>query len=374
MKTLRSICIWMVLGLGVVTISCSEDDGAQVGDNFDRGAMLANWADNIIVPGYKIYVSELAALKTAAEDFISTPSSENLTEVRTAWFEANVAWQHVAMFEIGKAEELTLINFTNVYPTNIEDMVETIASGTYDLTSVNKQDEQGFPAIEYLLYGVGDTDQAIIDHYAQETGDQPYETYLIDLIERLETLAQAVLDDWENGYRDTFVSNDGSETTSSVNKLVNDYIFYYEKHLRAGKIGIPAGIFSAAKQPEKVEGRYSGRSKELFLEGFDAMQDFFNGKSPTSNLAVEGEGLKTYLEFLNTVSEGEDIATLINSQFTTARNQAMLLSDDFEEQVESDNSLMLQAYDELQKNVPNLKVDMLQALNIRVDFVDADGD
>ena len=35
---------------------------------------------------------------------------------------------------------------------------------------------------------------------------------------------------------------------------------------------------------------------------------------------------------------------------------------------------MLQTYDELQKNVVNMKVDMLQALNIRVDYVDADGD
>jgi hypothetical protein len=35
---------------------------------------------------------------------------------------------------------------------------------------------------------------------------------------------------------------------------------------------------------------------------------------------------------------------------------------------------MLQTYDELQKNVILLKVDMLQALNINVDYVDADGD
>lgn len=35
---------------------------------------------------------------------------------------------------------------------------------------------------------------------------------------------------------------------------------------------------------------------------------------------------------------------------------------------------MLQTYDELQKNVILMKVDMLQALNINVDYVDADGD
>ncbi len=364
----------MFLGAMIALISCSEDDPGKSGDNFNREAMLTNWADNIIIPGYEVYVNELSELDVAAETFTSSPSIENLNLLRTAWLNANIAWQAVGMFEIGKAEELTLINYTNIYPTNVEDLIETIESEQYDLTSVNKQDEQGFPAIEYLIYGVRVADQEIVDLYLQETGSQPYATYLLDLTERLESMAQAVLDDWKNGYRDTFVSNSGSESTSSVNKLVNDYIFYYEKHLRAGKIGIPAGVFSATALPEKVEGLYSGKSKELFLVGFDAMEDFFNGKSPYSNLTVEGEGLKSYLDFVNTVSDGENLGEIINLQFNATRAQAEALSENFSNQVENDNSLMTKTYDELQKNVVNLKVDMLQALNIKVDFVDADGD
>ena len=373
----RSIVLTFGLIFGIAfLIGCSEDDAGSDGplDNFDREAMLENWADNIIVPGYQLFVSELNDMNTSAETFTSTPTLENLTALRNAWLDANLAWQAVGMFEIGKAEELTLINYTNIYPTNTEDLIQTIESGTYDLTSVNKQDEQGFPAIEYLIYGVRGSDQEIVDLYLQETAEQPYKTFLLDLTERLETMATSVLNDWQNGYRDTFVSNSGSESTSSVNKLVNDYIFYYEKHLRAGKIGIPAGVFSGSELPEKVEGLYSGRSQELFLAGFDAMRSFFNGKSSNSNLAVEGEGLKSYLDFLNTVSDGEDLGSVINVQFNAAREKAEMLSEKFRVQVESNNNLMLETYDELQKNVVNLKVDMIQAMNIKVDFVDADGD
>ena len=43
-------------------------------------------------------------------------------------------------------------------------------------------------------------------------------------------------------------------------------------------------------------------------------------------------------------------------------------------QVESDNSEMLLTFDELQKAVILLKVDMLRAISINVDYVDADGD
>lgn len=353
-------------------IGCSDDDGGVGTDNFDRGAMLANWADNIIVPGYEIYVSKLTAQRSAVETFTTTPSLENLTALRTAWLDANLAWQRVGMYEIGKAEEITLINFTNIYPTNTVDLIATIESGTYDLTSINKQDEQGLPAIEFLIYGVAGSDEAIVNLYQQETANKPYASFLMDLAERLELLAQEVLNDWKNGYRDTFVANEGSEATSSVNKLVNDYLFYYEKHLRAGKIGIPAGVFSGATAPEKVEGRYSGKSKELFVAGLEAMHAFFNGQSNADD--PEGEGLKTYLDFVHEISDVEDLATLINTQFELALQQATPLNEDFGAQVNTDNTLMLQTYDALQKNVVYLKVDMLQALNIRVDYVDADGD
>lgn len=359
---------------GLTLIGCSEDEGGIANDNFDRKAMLENWADNIIIPGYESYVSALTELHENTETFTSTPSQENLENIRIAWLNANIAWQKVAMFEIGKAESITLINYTNIYPTNIGDLVKTIEDGNYDLTSVNKQDEQGFPAIEYLIYGVRDTDQGIIDLYSQEMVNHPYKVFLLDLTERLETLATSVLVDWKNGYRDTFVNNSGSEATSSVNKLVNDYIFYYEKHLRAGKIGIPAGVFTGSTASEKVEGLYSGKSKELFIAGLNAVQAFFNGKSPDSNLPVERLGLKAYLDFVQEISQGEDLGELINAQFDLAKNEAEGLEANFSVQIESDNSMMLETYDELQKNVINMKVDMLQALNIRVDYVDADGD
>ena len=113
---------YFILGLiaiaGMTLIGCSEDEGGTVTDNFDRKAMLANWADNIIVPGYETYASSLESLNAEAEAFTTSPTMETLTSLRAAWLEANLDWQKVAMFEIGKAESITLINYTNIYPTN----------------------------------------------------------------------------------------------------------------------------------------------------------------------------------------------------------------------------------------------------------------
>ena len=99
---------------------------------------------------------------------------------------------------------------------------------------------------------------------------------------------------------------------------------------------------------------------------------FFNGTNFQND--ATGSSLKGYLDYLNTIKEGADLSTLINQQFDLARSKALELNENLAIQVETDNIKMLETYDELQKNVVLLKVDMLQALNIKVDFVDADGD
>ena len=80
------------------------------------------------------------------------------------------------------------------------------------------------------------------------------------------------------------------------------------------------------------------------------------------------------MDFLNTIKNGEDLSTLINTQFNVSRTQLNSLDDNFVQQINTNNSEMLQTFDELQRNVILLKVDMLQALDINVDFVDTDGD
>lgn len=354
--------------------ACSEEDitGVEV-DGFERTTMLENWADNIIIPSYENYVVKLNILRDNTSTFNEEKTIGNLALVKTSWLDAAIAWQYVAMFEIGKAEELTLINYSNVYPVNTEDMEETIASGNYDLDAINKQDEQGLSAIDYLINGLGTDDEETLRVYLDESPQSNHGEYLLALVDNLLLLSNSVLNDWKEGYRDEFVNDESSSATSSVNKLINDYIFYYEKHLRAGKIGIPAGVFSSTPLIDRVEALYSqGASKTLFQVGVNAMQDFFNGKHFDSDQT--GESMKSYLDFLNTIKEGEDLSGIINAQFELVKSVSNSMEEDFVKQIENDNSKMLEVYDQLQVNVVNLKVDMLQALNVKVDFVDADGD
>lgn len=351
--------------------ACKDDETTStlITDNFDRTAMLTHWADNIIIPGFEDYAASLADLQTATDAFNANPSEATLNVLRADWLEAYKLWQKVSMFDIGKAEAIGLRNFTNIYPTDVQMISLNIETGNYNLELPSNFDTQGFPALDYLLYGVNDDDAAIVATLSQAN----YAQYLSDIVVRLNDLSNEVLTDWTSNYRDTFIANSASSATGSVDKLVNDFIFYYEKFLRAGKVGIPAGVFSGTPLSTHVEAPYSGEfSKELFDTALDAAQDFFNGKN--FRTIQQTQGMSDYLDYLNTFKDDNDLTQSINNQLNTARQASNHLSPNFKQQIETDHYKMLETYDELQKAVVLLKVDMVQAFSIVIDYVDADGD
>jgi predicted lipoprotein len=362
---------FLLLFVSIVTLyacSSSEEIAPEQVDSFDRSAMMENIADNIIIPAYEDFSGKMSAFKIAGQTFTTTPNQTNLEALRASWLAAYKTWQSIEMFDIGKAEELQFKFYMNVYPVTVNDIEDNIANGNYDLNSVNNQDAQGFPALDYLLHGLADTDAAILDKYTTAENKNNYKNYILAVLDQMNTLTASVESDFK-AQRNIFIVSTQNTATSSVNKLINDYIFYYEKGLRANKFGIPSGIFSSTPLPEKVEGRYKNNvSKELALDALTAVQNLFEGRH--YNDSTTGVSFKDYLEKLNR----SDIATSTSSQFNTAITQIETLENSFATQIDTDNTAMTMAYDELQKAVVLLKVDMLQAFNVSVDYVDADGD
>ncbi len=352
--------------------SCSEDEESVVNlnDSFDREAMLTNWANNIILPRYEAYRGAVENLVNAKNTFVTAPNGSSYEQLDAAWLSAYTAWQWVSMFEIGKAEEITLRDFINTFPTNANNIEANIQSANYNLALPSARSQQGFPALDYLLHGRSGTTAEAVATFAQS---ENHRQYLSDVVDRISVLSNEVVNDWQNGYRESFITNSGSAASSSVNKLVNDFMFYYEKALRAGKIGIPAGVFSNQPLSDRVEGLYKEEiSKVLFQTALNASADFFVGNHFNGN--GRGVSLKDYLNFVEASTEGEPLSALIENQFNVAKQKGNLLRDNFRLEVETNNAKMLETYDALQANVILMKVDMFQALNVRVDYVDADGD
>ncbi len=356
-------------------IACEDPNQVETPtDNVDRAAILTHWADDIIVPGYQAFVADMNDLALVTAAFTNDPNDSSLSALRGQLVNAWKTWQTVAMFEIGPAAEVRLTNQINIYPLDQEGVMGNIDKGSYNLELPSQIDRQGFAAMDYLVYGLGATDSDILNAYTSDTKAPAYSEYLNEVAKRMQTLAQTVLDGWENGYRATYVANDGSSANASFDITLNSFMFHYEKHLRSGKVGIPAGVFSSNPIAANVEAYYARTlSKPLLQEALQSTKAFFNGNNPDGSAV--GPGIKFYLDELNTRRGDQLLSEAINAQFDLAiaaiENN---LNDDLATQIESDLLTVLGAYDELQKNVVLLKVDMMQALNVSISYVDADGD
>ena len=339
--------------------------------SFDHKGMLINWADNIIIPAITDFQNSLIQLQETANTFTNDPTVENLTSLREIWLTSYSKWQYVEMFDIGVAEEIYFKNRINLYPVNTGKVEDNISNQNYDLEISSNFSSQGFSTIDYLLFGIDDNDDNIISKYSDTNLN--YGTYLSDVVDKMVDLTNQVKEQWESSYRESFIESIDNTATSSINLIVNDFIFYFEKGYRANKFGIPAGVFSGNPLPDRIESYYGEKySKILALEAGNAIDQFFNGKNYLDSSEI-GLSLNQYLDHLEDDVENK-LSEKINNQLKIAKDKILELNDNFKTQIEDNNNQMLTTYDAIQKTVVLLKVDMLQKLNISVDYADADGD
>jgi len=373
-----------IIGLLALMISCGDSDDSSVGgssglcnDSFDRGALLSNLADSIIVPSYENYVSTLDDISVATESFINSPSIITLEELREDFVTAYMAWQFVGQYEIGRAEEIRLQELTNDFPADTSMLQNSLAAGQGNLSIAVVVGEQGFPALDYILYGFADSEVALVDSFTNSSLATQYGSFLTQVVDKLASDATDVLNDWNNGFRDEFVTTINGSVAGSVSRTVNDFIFYYESEIRSNKVANPAGVFSRAGEtlPSFAEGFYSqDNSKQLLLASLDAVIRFYRGES--FDQGTDGIGLDDYLNSLT----GCDGANL-DAEIQTSLQEAIdFIDTNFDDNIaemvstEEGRNIALAGFNELQDVVISVKTDLLQFLNVSADFQDADGD
>ena len=344
----------------------SNDDSQS---SFDRSKMLEFTVDKIIIPAFDDLEAKLNDLKSSYNKFNSDMTDNNLDDLRNKWLLSYKAWQHVEMYDIGKAMKDYYAFKSNIYPVDTVRVKVNIEKGEYDLNNPNNYDSQGFPTMDYLLYGLDKDTSKVINHFKN---DQKISNYLGKIIDEIIITTASVNSDWKST-KEEFVKSIENSASSNLNMLINDFIYYYEKRFRANKFGIPGGVFSSSPLPDRVEGYYSKiYSRELSLEAFSSIKNFFNGISH-ENKDISGTGLKSYLDFLDP-NKTQLLSDEINNQFNIVENSINELNNNFSNQTSTGLLKLLTTYDNIQKAVVLLKVDMLQILNINVDYVDADGD
>lgn len=367
--------LWACSGGSENTTPTPQQPTDEAGMN--RKAMLTNIADNIILPSYANFKTTFEAMLAKSDAFAAKPSPTTLTEFRQAWAVAYTEWQKVELFDVGPGEKYTLRNFFNIYPadvTGIEGNIVTGASASLDVPA--SYPRQGFPALDYLINGLGATDDAILARYTTAADAAKRIAYLKRITGQMNAMFTTVYGEWTGGYRDTFINCTGLDAGCSTSKLVNGYVLHYERYLRSGKIGIPSGAMTnGTPAPDKVEALYKpDLSLTLAKTAHQAVVDFFNGKSVKTG--QEGPSFKTYLNALGAKDSrtGTSLVDIVNAQFASSAKQLNTLKPNLHDEVKTNDAAVVQVYNEMQKAVRMLKVDMTTAMSITITYTDNDGD
>jgi uncharacterized protein len=341
--------------------------------SFDKKAMLSNIGNNIIIPNYQSLKAAVDKLDSATAAFNLNPDNANLLNLQNIFKDAYRAWQVCSVFDLGPAEtEYFRINM-NTFPADSVQIKTNISSGSYNLDAIANWDAKGFPALDYLLFGTGSDNNAILLTYTTDTEAAKRKQYLADLTADMKTKTNTVLNGWlpsGGNYINTFINADGTDIGSSIGQLVNQLNYDLEV-LKNNKLGIPLGKQSMGTQfPEKVEAYYSGISAELLLLQIKEIENIFLGKSSQG----DSLGFDDYLDQLGAQYNGASLATIIKNQFASAIAKLELLSDPLSSDIQSNTALADAAYVEVQKLVVLLKTDMSSALGVLITYVDNDGD
>lgn len=373
----KYIIVGLILIATVFACSKSEVNLTETNKNeTDRKALLTNLSDNIIVPAYADFKTQFDDMLAKSDAFTATPNTANLIAFRASWRVAYINWQKVEMFDFGPGQTYAIRAHFNIYPTNVSTIANNIAAGNTNLELPASYAAQGFPAIDYLINGIGNSDAEIVAEYTSATDATKKINYLKRITNQMNTVFNQVYTAWKGDFATTFKSKTAIDAGSSTSTLINGYILNFERYIRFGKIGIPAGSMTPGTNfPQKVEAFYT---KDLALTlaktAQTATYNFFLGKSYQNQTA--GYSIKNYLDALNVkdATSGKLLSEIVTQQFDVIDVQLNGLQNNLYSEVINNNQKMINTYTEMQKLVRLLKVDMTSAMSITISYTDNDGD
>lgn len=376
MKITSFPIVCLIASLLLTQWACKSDGSGETLDpctsQLDQGALFQTTADQLIIPRYQAFQTAVNTLQSKTTSFLVAPEEASLLLLQEAFKLAYINWQYVAQYQFGPAEEVGLQMAVNNFPADISLVQAQIESGKTDFSQPEAFD-RGFPAMDYMLFGLADNNADILAKYVDDTAIKVhYQTYLQNNIDAIKTKVDQVLNKWEKeGFREDFIAATGTAAGASLSQMINGLNQHYEI-IRREKLGIPVGALTLGfPNPEKTEAFFAGISTQLALTATQAAQEFYLGKGTDG---VNRTGLDDYLQQISETAEGQALHQSIATQFDLAIARLSELEDPLSEEIKNNQSIVETAYAEVVKQVVNIKTDLPSLLCIAITYVDNPSD
>lgn len=321
----------LTLALLLTCAACSSStgvadptlSGSSTADSFDRNAMLANFANTIILAGYQDLSSTAEALEDAIELYrdalaANDPNAASrLADARAAFDLAMDACQAAELFQVGPAGSSASAiagqdrrNKIYSWPTTNacrvdQELVEGRFLTAADYVSGELVNVTGLDALRQLLYDDDNTNSCPAgtdinlngswDALVQ-SGGLPLRRaeYALVLARDIAIEARALFQQWspsgQNFSMQLAQAGQGGSVYSSAQQAVNEVyfaLFYLELITKDLKVALPLGINSpSGPQPESAESAFARRDVRNILVNLRTAQRFILGNRPNESAAI----------------------------------------------------------------------------------------
>lgn len=251
-------------------------------DDFPFTPMLANYADEILIPAQTAFSTEATAFATDSIldqycDALGTSEANTLrTESQTGWRTLMDLWQENELMILGPLAESEatlrnrILSYGSTFSHNacaVDQAVIAATADDFDMET-RRDSARGLDALEYLLFNES------LDHQCPDTTESTQDWNALDDLTRqqqrcdyarlvaddIDTQAQTLNHRWDL-YRSEFLNPANTSTSLSA---LSDALFYFEEIVKDTKVGVPTSIIEGgcdeAACPDDVESPYSETS------------------------------------------------------------------------------------------------------------------
>jgi predicted lipoprotein len=389
----RSLSVYLLALAACGDDSPIKPDGAA--DGFDRNALLAHLATDVLLPIQANAATAAAALPSALNAYCTALDTGSvgttLDSARAAFTSAIDAWESAEAVLVGpaamdnKALRGLIYSWPLISPCELDrDTASRWADpNSYDLAT-ELVNSRSLSAIEFLLYPPNDNHNCTTTPpgWTALGADLPRARCRLalvlatDVAAQAQTLSTAWKPDGGNYAGELAKAGTGDSsiaTAQAAVNLVSDGLFYLDSMTKGMKLGESSGILVNACQTvqepcvREVELRYADRSTISIRRNLAAFRQVFTGTTP----AGDGVGFDDYLAFAG----HKDLADRMVANLDAAIAKATALPDSFLGALTTDYASVTAAYHAVDAVTDDLKSQFLTVLALDIpDDVATDND
>lgn len=382
--------------IAAASVHCGDDDGGATiapdatVDGFDRGALLSNLGENVLLPTYESFALNIAELVTESQNYCDALATADEATAREAaqdaWKTAMISWQMAEVMQIGLADagDRGLHDLIYSWPVTSACAVDQAVMirlndpAGYDFPA-SLSNRRGLNSLEYLLFYEDlesvctaatqpDGWDVLSDEERRAARCGYVQAAAADLAVQSAALVQAWQPEGGNFVGELTAAGNGSQRFVSQEEALNELfaaLFYIDTVTKDQKLAEPAGMAinacNVVDEPclDELESRYAYHSKENIAANIHGFRMLFQGQSGAGE---DGSGFDDLL----TARDRADLAQKMEEALTTAAAAVDGMPGSLLDALQSDYSSVTAAHAAVKGITDPLKTEVPGVLDLEI--------